>query len=1101
MLFLDEIGINTMDLSLSPLSRGYARVFTASTGDHGRLDVCYTPQDYYIWKSHDALLHLTNSGSLLGSEASTIPKTYSTRRGPLVLYSQDLVMLGTEHGSEVSGRRRRVTRQEVDHSSDARLLRQQQNGRLTSRFAAPTLPPLPNIRHASVCHLYNTRAHHHTELLGDPGKNNSRLENPPKDQNEKQGSDRRVQLDLVLDLQTCIDHITLEEQEEFQARPEGSNIAKVHHKQCLPPGEDNTMGHASGTRTRQEVRTEPGWVEFHPQVYPEDCHHRPLFLPLLLPVKKYEQMKCKRKARGRVKTAKEFCEEMLQHGQQLKKSSEVLLGLAHAGVSRCVSGCRGPGRQSSSAFTHNRVPDLHDSCSSSDSKRSVVRGVLPLELRDWQKGQAAGCVILGPDGEIIQLSLYDDYQHQVLGDDNDAEQKAFQVLSADGETLPFVMVLHHEHTHAEEDEELSSNILSGDVQYDTTCLDLCKSSESDLRPPSSLANLVVTTNENKKRANPMEETRWENKQDEDVQNKVEKLSPRKQPPPAGGCTAEHEEVAVHLPKASSGRTDQLGNDTAPTQESGLSTTSIQQGIATRKPLGEETAVGLQKDVETNIAKEAAGAYSNLVNPTRKTVKSQEEGQMRSRKNKVGIVRKQKKEDTNAHQSKIHTDDNQAKKNATETQKHSAVTSVRKKRRIKERENSERRTKEKGEKERMEELIGRTRRTKPNHNRISQHDGLNVPSHKQLSDGLENEEVAAEQETDEGFYLKPPRHFDEKPKADTSIKENHERLSADDKNSTDGSVHSVGFQMSPSVSLGLNGRSSLRSSSEGLSADMRVLTSSQGQLSSCSTIMVTEEQLMLKLVKTETSRSNEEVTRHHAERAEIRRQEAERRRREQEEEENMQRQEERKRAKENIKNELEEDRRRRAEHLRMRKLAEEEVRRKREQEEKERAEQEQTAREMATRRQEERRRQMERLQKMREEEARRRKVEVEHLDLEKQKRQEEACKLLQELNESERDEYLAMKEQEEEERRTTEEEHQISEEQALRDKEESRVQADQLPAQMALLEQQMAFKRALLLEAEGMAHTQAISRPWVYSYFTLLKLLDLKSTKIYEAINS
>ncbi|XP_049585034.1 golgin subfamily A member 6-like protein 24 [Syngnathus scovelli] len=1085
-----------MDLSLSPLSRGYARVFTESTGDNGRLDVCYTPQDYYIWKSHDVLLHLTNSGSLLGSEVSTIPKTYSTRRGPLVLYSRDLVTLETEHGSEVSGRRRRVTRQEVDHSSDARLLGQQQNGRLTSRFAAPTLPPLPNIRHASVCHLHDTRAHHHTELLGDPGKNNSRLENPPKDQNEKQGSDRRVQLDLVLDLQTCIDHITLEELEEFQVQPEGSNIAKVHHKQCLPPGEDNTMGHASGTRTRQEVRTEPRWVEFHPQACPEDCHHHPLFLPLLLPVKKYEKMKCKRKARRRVKTAKEFCEEMLQHGQQLKKSSEVLLGLAHVGVSRCASGCRGPGRQSSSAFTHNRVPDLHDSCYSSDSKRSVVRGVLPLELRDWQKGQAAGCVILGPDGEIIQLSLYDNYQHQVLGDDNDTEHKAFQVLSADGETLPFVMVLHHEHTHAEEDEELSSNILSGDVQYDTTCLDLCKSSESDLRPPSSPANLVVTTNENTKRADPMEETRWEDKQDEDVQNKVEKLSPRKQiENPAGGCTAEHEEVAVHLPKASSGRTDQLGNDTAPTQESGLSTTSIQQGIATRKPLGQETAVGLQKDVETNITKEAAGV--SLVNPTRKTVKSQEEGQMLSRKNKVGIVRKQKKEDTNAHRTKIRTDDNQAKKNATETQKHSAVTSGKKKRRVKERENSERRTKEKGEKGRMEELIGRT---KPNHNRISQHDGLNVPSHKQLSDGLENE-VGAKQETDEGFYLKPPRHFDEKPKADTSIKENHERLSADDKNSTDGSVHSVGFQMSPSVSLGLNGRSSLRSSSEGLSADMRVLTSSQGQLSSCSTIMVTEEQLMLKLVKTETSRSNEEVTRHHAERAEIRRQEAERRRMEQEEEERMQLQEERKRAKENIKNELEEDRRRRAEHLRMRKLAEEEVTRKREQEEKERAKREQTAREMAMRRQEERRRQIERLQKMREEEARRRKAEVEHLHLEKQKRQEEVCKLLQELNESERDEYLAMKEQEEEERRTTEEEHQISEEQALRVKEESRVQADQLSAQMALLERQMAFKRALLLEAEGMAHTQAISRPWVYSYFTLLRLLDLKSTKVYEAINS
>lgn len=45
-------------------------------------------------------------------------------------------------------------------------------------------------------------------------------------------------------------------------------------------------------------------------------------------------------------------------------------------------------------------------------------------------------------------------------------------------------------------------------------------------------------------------------------------------------------------------------------------------------------------------------------------------------------------------------------------------------------------------------------------------------------------------------------------------------------------------------------------------------------------------------------------------------------------------------------------------------------------------------------------------------------------------------------------------------------------------------------QMALLEQQLAFRRGLTLETGGLEMSQSISRPWVYSYFTLLQLLGL-----------
>lgn len=45
-------------------------------------------------------------------------------------------------------------------------------------------------------------------------------------------------------------------------------------------------------------------------------------------------------------------------------------------------------------------------------------------------------------------------------------------------------------------------------------------------------------------------------------------------------------------------------------------------------------------------------------------------------------------------------------------------------------------------------------------------------------------------------------------------------------------------------------------------------------------------------------------------------------------------------------------------------------------------------------------------------------------------------------------------------------------------------------QRAALEQHFKFHRGLFVEAEGLEQTQDISRPWIFSYFTLLKLLGL-----------
>lgn len=49
-------------------------------------------------------------------------------------------------------------------------------------------------------------------------------------------------------------------------------------------------------------------------------------------------------------------------------------------------------------------------------------------------------------------------------------------------------------------------------------------------------------------------------------------------------------------------------------------------------------------------------------------------------------------------------------------------------------------------------------------------------------------------------------------------------------------------------------------------------------------------------------------------------------------------------------------------------------------------------------------------------------------------------------------------------------------------------------QTALLKEQAAFRRSLLVDAGGLEKAQGISRPWIYSYFTLLQMMGLNARK-------
>ncbi|CAN2389140.1 hypothetical protein PRIEUP_LOCUS17259 [Pristimantis euphronides] len=78
--------------TLSLLSRGKAQVVRTT---QEKLVVHYEPEDYFNWKSHqDFHIRQFLSGRYNSSHCCTLPthKTYSTRKGALVLYSEDLAL-------------------------------------------------------------------------------------------------------------------------------------------------------------------------------------------------------------------------------------------------------------------------------------------------------------------------------------------------------------------------------------------------------------------------------------------------------------------------------------------------------------------------------------------------------------------------------------------------------------------------------------------------------------------------------------------------------------------------------------------------------------------------------------------------------------------------------------------------------------------------------------------------------------------------------------------------------------------------------------------------------------------------------------------------
>ncbi|XP_012917776.1 uncharacterized protein KIAA2012 homolog isoform X5 [Mustela putorius furo] len=224
----------------------------------------------------------------------------------------------------------------------------------------------------------------------------------------------------------------------------------------------------------------------------------------------------------------------------------------------------------------------------------------------------------------------------------------------------------------------------------------------------------------------------------------------------------------------------------------------------------------------------------------------------------------------------------------------------------------------------------------------------------------------------------------------------------------------------------------------------------------------------------------------AERAAMRRAEVERKRREQAEQQRLL--EEQLERAEKMQEELELEQRARAEEKRLRKQRLEEEQQRREEEERKQQLQLQVARERARRQQEEFRRKLRELQRRKQQE------EAERAEAEKQRQKElemqlaEEEKRLLEMAEEERLEHLRRKQEAEEKARLEAEERRQREEEAARlALEAAMTRAQEEARQKAALEKHLHFHQELCKEASALQWTHNISRSWVYSYFQFLQI--------------
>ncbi|XP_055733504.1 uncharacterized protein KIAA2012 homolog isoform X2 [Salvelinus fontinalis] len=836
---------------------------------------------------------------------------------------------------------------------------------------------------------------------------------------------------------------------------------------------------------------------------------------------------------------------LLQPGEEAAVPLAVFAPLAAPLAGRL----RGPGKQSSMAIYKDRSVALWDP---SDAGRAMVRGSLPLELREWQQqtGKSLGTLILGPDGEVIQMSPWEptnmsaDQPALTSALDQVTRDHALQVLTSEGE-LPWVVLMQTQPiatgeasrpegppTNMEQCELVQAvgsdgqTVLSGDQRHRqepefSSNRSTGKQLHPDTQRPGGRHKDTAVSYSLRSGTAPVEIPRQEE----------------------GKAAREGKEVRREEAEEKSTRRKRSQNRDQPgTQMSGVSslpTTEEEetQNISPHKssqplPTGHSTARDLSqkrtpKHSEGPLTPSGKGGHfkkTNVTvdeqNPQQVEGQTQETGEQTSREKLEDTLNKE----VDSQDSPTVQKTTKRKVNEGQEQKQEVLSKEEQKQEVLSKEEQKQEVLSK-EEQKQEVLSKEEQKQKVLSKEEQKQEVLSKEEQKQKVLSKESGKVLRKRKKDrvksqaEFVVGKPKGHVAVEIVERTNKTKETKGLSETSPSASDGDVkdteddsaalntHDEDLVQSPhssvnrsSSSNGQSGQSSHRSNScedEVLPCGQR--RSSHDQLSSCSVVMTAETQ-PLNLVISEDSISTDknrgEAAAHMeqqknvlAEKAERRRLEVERKRKEREEE--RRRQQEREEREECMRLELEEEQNQRAEELRLRRLAEEEERQRLEEKETERIRREQAEKEREWRKKEEKRRQLEMIQKIRQEEEERRAAELELQRLEEAVSKEEERRRLAAMEDHEKREYLQKQEEEEEERKKAVEERKRREEAATQwAEEEARLQAELFARQRAMLEQQLQFRRGLLTEAGALGQTQDISRAWVYSYFQLIQLLGL-----------
>ncbi|KAI1898300.1 hypothetical protein AGOR_G00070900 [Albula goreensis] len=772
------------------------------------------------------------------------------------------------------------------------------------------------------------------------------------------------------------------------------------------------------------------------------------------------------------------------------------------GVLPPLGGRKGPGKQSSMALYRQEPLDPHDLCDPHNLQTGSVRGSLPVELREWQKGNAVGTLIMGPDGEIIQLSFWGPAAgaegQQVLDDiTGETELKASEVIQEQPwtfllqtDTGSVINVPHAQKSPSfpnkqcglqDEDRKARSHIQK-DGEEDETLHPVheeqCPVLKRAMETPPAVTPINDEVEEDEEGI-PSVNTTYVNHTNThtgqqgtgEIKEGTKTLQPETQKSARGPLSREEAiNTDTLTPGLSTGEGKTIGSALSDMQDPKTTNGSL------RRPKSQYT----QEQVQTSLDVDSKEA---------KRIRADQkvEGDTKSRKKEVredwplGKSLTQETADPNVSMKKT--------KGSKEKSENISSLQAKKKKKIK---------------QRAQFVVGKARESvleRPAEERMDRA-GAKKKLDMVKPDAVAKDKEQQQESRSSSSILGKNMNDDGLPRVKLHTPASHsDRVNGPDRPCSSDCLTEAACPDPLNAST-----ASMKSQSSAASLTKSQSPAASMMKSRSPVPSITDSQLSLKATTREpphvhlvnldassnidggggkvmTRREQQEAER--AARAEQRRMEVERKRAQRDEQ--RKRQQEKEEREERLKQELLEEQQRRAEELRLRKLREQEEKQQQEEQEKEHWRREQAEREKERKRQEEKKRQMERFLKMRQEEEERRAAELERLRVEEEAHREEERRRLLQMEESERQAYLLQRQKEEAQRRLEEEERKRREEEAALARQEAMLQ---LARQRAALEQKLKFHCGVLAEGEALSLTQSISRPWVYSYFRLLKLLGL-----------